>query len=122
MMENLRSQTEAALRELLEAARLDGCGNVSIFTKIVLPLSVPIIMVVSIFTVNATWGDFLLPYLILTDSDKETVMISIFKSSSILPIDERLMSLVFAILPPAILFFFFQKHIIAGATMGGIKE
>ncbi len=107
---------------LLEAARLDGCGNVGIFTRIVLPLSLPIIMVVSIFTVNGTWGDFLLPYLVLTDSNKQTVMISIYKFSSALPLDERLMSLVFAILPPSILFFFFQKHIMSGATMGSIKE
>lgn len=107
---------------LIEAARLDGCNNVSIFSRIVLPLSVPIIVVVCIFTVNATWGDFLLPYLILTDADKQTVMIAIFKASTKLQLDQRLMSLVFAILPPVVLFFIFQKHIIVGVTLGGIKE
>ena len=113
---------ESIPTSLIDAARLDGCGNMRIFFRIVLPLSIPTIMVVCIFSVNATWGDFLLPYLILTDADKQTVMISIYKATSVLKMDERLITLVFAILPPTILFLVFQKRIVAGATAGGIKE
>jgi multiple sugar transport system permease protein len=107
---------------LIEAAKLDGCSNLRIFTRIVLPLSIPIIMVVCIFTVNGAWGDFLLPYLVLTEPDKFTVMVHVFTAKTVMALDVQLLSLVFAIMPPIVLFFVFQRYIIAGATMGGVKE
>ena len=109
---------------LVEAARLDGCSRIGVFRRIILPLSKPIISVVSIFTVNGAWGDFLLPYLILSDRNKQTVMIQIYntQSSKTFPIDQQLISLVFAIIPPILIFFFFQRFIMGGATLGGVKE
>jgi multiple sugar transport system permease protein len=110
---------------LVEAARLDGCGRMGVFGRIILPLSKPIIAVVSIFTVNGAWGDFLLPYLILTDRSKQTVMLQIYNlqaSSYSSPIDQLLVAIVFAMIPPIIIFFFFQKFIMGGATVGGVKE
>lgn len=109
---------------LVEAARLDGCGRVKVFSKIILPLSKPIIAVVAIFTVNSAWGDFLLPYLVLSDRNKQTVMLQLYntQSSYSFPLDQQLVSIVFAIFPPIIIFFIFQKYIMGGATMGGIKE
>ncbi|MCR5754426.1 MAG: carbohydrate ABC transporter permease, partial [Acetatifactor sp.] len=65
-------------KELLEAAKLDGCGVLQVFTDIMLPLSKPIIMVVAIFAVTAAWSDFLLPYLVLNGTDKVTVMVKLF--------------------------------------------
>ncbi len=109
---------------LVEAARLDGCSKLGVFRRIILPLSKPIISVVSIFTVNGAWGDFLLPYLILSDRKKQTVMIQIYniQSSKNFPMDQQLISLVFAIIPPILIFFFFQRFIMGGATLGGVKE
>lgn len=109
---------------LVEAARLDGCGRIRVFSKIILPLSKPIIAVVAIFTVNNAWGDFLLPYLILSDRNKQTVMLQLYntQSSYSFPLDQQLASIVFAIFPPILIFFVFQKYIMGGATMGGIKE
>lgn len=108
---------------LLEAARLDGCGNLKIFYKIIVPLSKPIIAVVSIFTVNGAWGDFLMPYLIIKDPEKYTVMVRIFtmRGSVGFALDIQMIALVFAIIPPVILFLFFQKHIMHGFTLSGIK-
>lgn len=109
---------------LVEAARLDGCGRLRVFSNIVLPLSKPIIAVVSIFTVNNAWGDFLLPYLVLTDPGKRTVMLQLYDAQTnfSFPLDQQLASIVFAIFPPIIIFFFFQKYIMGGATLGGVKE
>lgn len=109
---------------LVEAARLDGCGRIRVFSKIVLPLSKPIIAVVSIFAVNNAWGDFLLPYLVLTDPDKQTVMLQLYNTQSNLsfPLDQQLVSIVFAIFPPIIIFFIFQKYIVGGVSLGGVKE
>ncbi|MFV0401064.1 MAG: carbohydrate ABC transporter permease [Oscillospiraceae bacterium] len=107
---------------LTEAAQLDGCGRLGIFTRIILPLSKPILSVVAIFTVNGTWGDFLLPFLVLSDRSKYTVMIQIYNTKTTLPIDQQLVSLIYAIIPPIIIFFFFQKSIMGGITLGGVKE
>lgn len=108
--------------ELLEAAKLDGCGVLQIFTKIVMPLSKPIIMVVAIFAVTAAWSDFLLPYLVLNNSGKETVMVKLFAFKDT-PTDavSVLRAVLFSIIPPTILFTFFSKQITDSAMDGAVK-
>ena len=109
-------------KELLEAARLDGCGVFKIFTSIMLPLSKPIIMVVAIFAVTAAWSDFLLPYLVLNGTDKITVMVKLFSFKDT-PTDavSVLRASFFAIIPPTIIFAIFQKQITDGAASGAVK-
>lgn len=109
-------------KELFEAAKLDGCGVFSIFTKIVLPLSKPIMMVIAIFAVTASWSDFLLPYLVLNGSGKETVMVSMFSFRTSNATDvEVLRAIAFSIVPPTLLFILFQRQITDGAAVGAIK-
>lgn len=109
---------------LVEAARLDGCNRVGIFTKIILPLSKSIAAVDAIFTLNGVWGDFLLPYITLGDKKKKTVMLAIYGMSggTTYSIDQQLVGIVFAIVPPIIIFFFLQKYIMGGVNLGGVKE
>lgn len=109
-------------KELLEAARLDGCGTLQVFTKLVLPLSKPIIMVVAIFAVTAAWSEFLLPYLVLKGSGKETVMVKLFSFKDT-PTNAvaMLRAVLFSIIPPTILFIIFQKQITDGAAAGAVK-
>lgn len=109
-------------KELLEAAKLDGCGVMQIFAKIMLPMSKPIIMVVAIFAVTAAWSDFLLPYLVLQNSGKETVMVKLFTFKDT-PTDavSVLRASFFAIIPPTIIFAVFQKKITDGAASGAVK-
>ena len=108
---------------LVEAAKLDGSGNLGIFFRIMIPLSMPIIGVATIFTVIGVWGDFLLPYLMLTDKDAQTIMVRIFniKNTSLYTLDVQLMSLVLSILPSVVIFLFFQRYIMQGFTLSGIK-
>lgn len=110
---------------LIEAARLDGCGNLGVFARVVLPLSRPILAVVSIFAVNGAWGDFLLPYLILRTPSHYTVMVQLYTMktslSSPMSLDIQMMALIFAVIPPLIIFLLFQKHIMTGFSLGGIK-
>ncbi len=113
---------EGLPRELIEAARLDGCGVLQTFLRIVIPLSKPIVMVIAIFTINAAWSDFLLPYLVLGGSDKETVMVRLFMFRNSNATDvEILRAVTFSIIPPIILFTIFQRQITAGATAGALK-
>lgn len=113
---------EGLPKELIEAAKIDGCNVLQIFYRIVLPLSKPIIMVIVIFSLTAAWSDFLLPYLVLNGSGKETVMVKLFvySTSRTTQID-LLRAIFFAIIPPTILFVLFQKQITDGAAGGAVK-
>lgn len=107
---------------LIEAAKLDGCNDLQLFFKIVLPLSRAINMVIVIFAINASWSDFLLPYLVLNNTGKETVMIRLFQFRTSNATDvEVVRAIVFSVIPPIILFGIFQKYIIEGISQVGIK-
>lgn len=113
---------EGLPREVIDAARVDGCGSMQIFLRIVLPLSKPIIMVVAIFAVTAAWSEFLLPYLVLNGSGKETVMVKLFSFKDT-PTDavSVLRAAFFSIIPPTIIFILFQRQITDNAAAGAIK-
>lgn len=113
---------EGIPKDYIEAAKLDGAGNLRIFRSIILPMSQSIVMVVVIFAVNAAWSDFLLPYLVLNGSGLETVMVRLFQFNSSNATDvDVLRAVAFSIIPPIILFGIFQKQITLGVTAGGIK-
>lgn len=114
---------ESLPKDYLEAARLDGCGNLQAFLKIVLPLSKPIIVVVAIFAVTAAWSDFLMPYLLLGGTEKETVMVKLFSYYNSIKTDQIdiIRAVFYSIIPPTILFAVFQKQIMGGVMNGGIK-
>jgi len=109
-------------KSIIEAARIDGCNNLQIFTRIVMPLSKPITMVVAMYAVNYAWSDFLLPYLVLNNSGLETVMVRLFQFRNGKTADvDILRAIVFAIIPPIILFTAFQKQITQSNTHSGVK-
>lgn len=106
---------------LIESARLDGCGELTTLFRIILPLSKPVVMTSVILTLNTAWSDFFWPYLILKNKDMYTVMLQIFSVRSSTSVDVVMLSLIFVIIPPIILFAFFQRFIMSGFTMSGIK-
>lgn len=114
---------ESLPKDYLEAARLDGCGKFRVFTSIVLPLSKSIIVVVAIFAVTAAWSDFLMPYLLLNGSGKETVMVKLYSFNSSIKTNQidLIRAVLYSIIPPTIIFAIFQKQIMDGVMSGGIK-
>lgn len=113
---------EGLPKELIEAAKIDGCNIFQIFYKIVLPLSKPIIMVIIIFSVTAAWSDFLLPYLVLNGSGNETVMVKLYAYSAAHTTQiDMIRAIFFSIIPPTIIFLLFQKQITDGAAGGAVK-
>lgn len=114
---------ESLPASIIEASRIDGCSPLQTFFRIVLPLSKPICAVISIFAVNAAWSDFLLPYLVLRGADKQTVMVRlfVFSTEQTVNADAMMRSVVFAMIPPIILFFIFQKQLTENAVSVGIK-
>lgn len=106
----------------IEAARLDGCSDLNIFSKIIVPLSKPIIMVVTIFSLNGSWESFFWPYLVLKDTSKFTVAVEIFKIKSAgMSMDKYMIMLFFTIIPPMLVFIFLQRYMMEGITMTGVK-
>ncbi len=111
-------------KEVFEAAEIDGCNRLQMFFKLVLPLSIPIMVVVAIFTVNAAWSDFLLPYLVLNAHvDMQTLMVRIFNINENPPAgltqDKVFMLISLSIIPVIILFVIFQKQITSAQTGTG---
>lgn len=114
---------EGLPRDYIDAARIDGCGNLRIFTRIVLPLSKSIMVVVGIFAVTAAWSDFLMPYLLLNGSQLETVMVKLYSFNTSIKTNQLdiIRAVLYSIIPPTILFTVFQKQIMGGVMSGGIK-
>lgn len=110
-------------KALLEAAKIDGANDFTIFIKIAIPLSKAIVSVVALYAITASWSDFLLPFLILQNTKMETVMVKLFSLMRGAKINdvEMLRAIVFAIIPPIILFSVFQKQITQVTIQSGIK-
>lgn len=105
----------------LEAARIDGCSEVGIFCKIVMPLSKPVFFSVAIFVITGGWGQFLWPYLLIKTPALQPIGVRTYLMQSELAVDEYFMMLIFVVVPPVLFFCFFQKYIMDGVSVGGIK-
>ena len=115
-------------RSFTEAAMLDGCSPLKIFLKIFLPLSKPVMFVITILTLTQSWSNFFWPYMVLTNKNLYTVMIRIFtmipsgNSGNGLAVDLQMLAIVYSMIPPIVVFLFLQKYIMQGGlTLGGIK-
>ena len=108
---------------LVESAKLDGCGNGRIFFDIMVPLSKPIIMYVAISKMKNPWGNFLTPYLTLTEKALQTLPIKLFilKSDLNIGMNTYLLCLIIASIPGFIIFACCQKYIMGGINVGGVK-
>ncbi|MEU7200873.1 carbohydrate ABC transporter permease [Streptomyces sp. NPDC045470] len=107
--------------ELLDAARIDGAGPLGTMWRIVLPLSRPILAVVSILSVVAAWKDFLWPLLVLPDPAKQPLSVFLQRVAQDTPLNSLVAGLVLASLPLIALFLAFQRQIVAGLGAGGLK-
>nr|WP_277819904.1 carbohydrate ABC transporter permease [Actinomadura sp. RB99] len=107
--------------ELLQAAEVDGASPARILWSVVLPVSRPILGVVSIFTIVNVWRDFVWPLLVLPDSQRKTISVAISSLAVQVPQNVLIGSLVIASVPTIVVFFVFQRHIMAGLTAGGLK-
>ncbi|MEV0196864.1 carbohydrate ABC transporter permease [Nonomuraea sp. NPDC050691] len=122
---------------LEEAARIDGCNEMGVFFKIVLPLSKPIIATFSLFYAVSIWNDYMSPLLYISDPSKWTLQILVRQLTSadqadalanmdrtFVPPEQGLKFAVVVIATLPILFFypFLQKHFTKGVLIGGVKE
>ena len=110
-------------RELMEAAAIDGASPLRTLRKIVLPMSRPILGVVSIFAVVAVWKDFLWPLLVEGgyNPSRETLNVGIWQAVSTTPQNIIIAASAIAALPTVVFFLIFQRNIMSGLTAGALK-
>ncbi len=111
-------------RELEEAATLDGCGPFTIYWRVILPLSRPALATLGIFTFIGSWNDFLGPLVFLDSVDKFTlpVGIALFQTSYSAEYALTLAASVLCTFPLVIVFLLFQRHIVKGMALQGLKD
>ncbi|ANC76213.1 sugar ABC transporter permease [Fictibacillus phosphorivorans] len=109
--------------ELLEAARLDGASEFRVFMQLVLPISKPIMAVQGILTFIAGWNSFLWPLIIANDESLYTLSVglSLLKGQYGGNFALQMAGSTFMVVPIVIIFIIFQKHIIEGYTISGMK-
>ncbi|WP_434587606.1 carbohydrate ABC transporter permease [Streptomyces sp. A5-4] len=108
-------------RELLDAASIDGASPVRTLRSVVLPISRPILGVVSIFAVVGVWKDFLWPMLTLPDPAMQTLNVGIYSLAQGVPENWLIAALAIASAPTLLIFLIFQRNIMGGLTAGGLK-
>lgn len=111
---------------LVEAARIDGSGEFRTFNQIVIPIMKPAIAVQAIFTFVGSWNNYFVPALVIQSKDKMTVpiLIATLRGADFMSFDSaKIYMMIFvAIVPIIIVYLFLSKYIIAGITLGGVKE
>ena len=111
---------------LVEAARIDGSGEFRTFNQIVLPIMKPAIAVQAIFTFVGSWNNYFVPALVIQSKDKMTVpiLIATLRGADYMNFDSAkiYMMIMVAIVPIIIIYLLLSKYIIAGVTLGGVKE
>jgi multiple sugar transport system permease protein len=108
---------------LLEAARIDGAGELKIFFLVVLPLLKPVLVTLAVFAFLGSWNDFMWPLIVLTDGTLHTAPVALASLSREHVQDSELMMAgsVVTIAPVLLLFLALQRHYMQGLLVGGVK-
>jgi len=109
--------------DLLDAARVDGAGELRIFATIVVPVLQPILVTLAVFTFLSAWNDFMWPLIVLSDDAKYTLPVALASLSGEHVQDTELMMAgsMLTVLPVVVLFIALQRAYIRGVMMGSVK-
>jgi len=120
----MRQHFETLPQDLFDAASIDGCGRLRTLFQIVLPISGPVILTVSLFTFIMIWNSLLWP-LVMTNTPEMRplqVGLAVFNQESGTDWELLMSASTFSILPLLIIFFVAQKHFVEGITRSGMKS
>ena len=109
--------------ELLDAAKIDGCGSVRAFLSVVMPISKGSISAVIIINFINIWNEFLFSLIIMTDNSVKTLPVGLlaFRGEYVVDWGPLLAAMVVVIVPTIIFYFIFHRNIVKGVTAGSIK-
>jgi len=121
-------------RDLIDAAKLDGCSPFGVFRHIALPLAAPVVALVGFFSFVANWTNYFLPYVLLPQSDQFPVQVGLGTLLDAVPQfnptvgtaavqrPELALATLLAITPVLVVFLFSQRFLVAGMLAGATKE
>jgi multiple sugar transport system permease protein len=122
-------------RDILAAARIDGCSEWQVFSRVALPLAKPVVALVAFFSFVGNWNNFFLPYLVLPSSRQFPIQVGLNQLLSSTPsfnpvagkgLDitspELALAILLAVLPVLVLFLFSQRALVSGMLAGSTKE
>jgi multiple sugar transport system permease protein len=128
----------AVPRDLLDAARIDGCGEWSTFWRIALPLARPVVALVFFFSFVADWNNFFLPYAVLADSSQYPIQVGLSNLLGTTPSfnpavggggqqvnifrPELALATLLAVIPVAVVFMLSQRALVRGLVAGAVKS
>ncbi len=121
----MRQYIESAIpRDLVEAARLDGCSEFAIWWRVVLPLLGPALGTLALITFIGSWNNFIGPLVVLRDMDRYTLPLALrsLQGSGQTPWGALCVGAAIAVLPLLVLFAFTSRRLIAGLTAGAVKH
>lgn len=119
----LKAYLDSIPKELMEAARMDGCNDYKLYGRIVLPLMIPSMATVAIFSALNAWNELLLAMLYVQDEAYKTIPVGLLAFSSRYLTDYKLLfsALSLITIPMIGVYVFFHKYIVSGLTEGSIK-
>lgn len=115
----------AIVRELIDAARIDGCSELGIFHEIVMPIAKPGAFTMGIFAFVGTWNNFFTPFILISKMEKYTLpmLVQTLRGDTYrTEFGSIYLGLAVTIVPVLIVYMLFSKHIVKGIAMGAVKE
>jgi ABC-type glycerol-3-phosphate transport system permease component len=110
-------------KEIIEAARMDGCSNLGVFWRIMLPLSAPALITLIVVNALWVWNELLIALVFMQKDELKTLMVGIsaLRSRNYVDIPATMAGLLIATIPIVILYMFGQRFFIRGLTSGAVK-
>jgi alpha-1,4-digalacturonate transport system permease protein len=119
----IRQHMQTIPDELIESAEIDGARELSIFLRIMVPLAVPAISTLAIFSFVWRWNDYLWPFLVINDDTMRTVPLALanFVGQYAVRWGDLLAMTTLSIVPTLVIFLFFQRYFMRGISTTGLK-
>ncbi|AMM21214.1 hypothetical protein AX769_15065 [Frondihabitans sp. PAMC 28766] len=120
----MRQYIQSIPSEVIEAARLDGCSELGVLRRVVVPMSRPIIMTATIIAVIFSWNNFLWPLIATSSNDLQVLSVGVanFNSNFASQWNLVLAGSLVALIPMVVLFVLFQKHIVNSVNLSGANR
>lgn len=111
-------------KSLREAAAIDGCGNIRFFTKILIPITKPVLVTIFISSFVNMWNQYVWPMLVTNQNEMRTIQVGItmLKDRESTIFGPVMAGVVIALIPTVLIFVLFQRKIVSGMMAGAVKE
>lgn len=112
---------DALPAELFDAARVDGASTWQVLRLIVLPMSRPVLAVISLLAIMHSWKEFIWPLVVISEPTLQPISVALVNLVKVAPQDELIAAMAMALAPPVLVFLVLQRHVVAGLGFTGVK-